>query len=76
MKERVYSKQDLQKRYNVSRETIENWMKNYGLNMIRVNSHSKFIREEDLHKWEQERMVGGTTGITYVNTLINVVKGD
>jgi len=24
MKERVYSKQDLQKRYNVSRETIEN----------------------------------------------------
>lgn len=59
MKERVYSKQDLQKRYNVSRETIENWMKNYGLNMIRVNSHSKFIREEDLHRWEQERMVGG-----------------
>ena len=52
MEQRIYSKQDLQKRYNVSRETIETWVKNYGLNMIRVNSHSKFIREEDLLKWE------------------------
>lgn len=59
MEQRIYSKQDLQKRYNVSRETIETWVKNYGLNMIRVNSHSKFIREEDLLRWEEERMVGG-----------------
>lgn len=59
MEQRIYSKQDLQKRYNVSRETIETWVKNYGLNMIRVNSHSKFIREEDLLRWEEERMVQG-----------------
>ena len=59
MEEKVYSKQELQKRYNVSRETIENWMKNYGLKMFRINSHSKFIREEDLREWEQERMVQG-----------------
>lgn len=58
MEQRIYSKQDLQKRYNVSRETIETWVKNYGLSMIRVNSHSKFIREEDLLRWEEERMVG------------------
>lgn len=66
MEEKVYSKQDLQKRYNVSRETIENWVKNYGLKMIRVNSHSKFIREEDLHQWEQERMVQGKKPTTSV----------
>ena len=66
MEQRIYSKQDLQKRYNVSRETIETWVKNYGLNMIRVNSHSKFIREEDLLKWEEERMMGGNRPTTPV----------
>lgn len=61
MDEKVYSKQDLQKRYNVSRVTIENWVKHYGLKMFRINSHSKFIREEDLHQWEQERMIDSDT---------------
>jgi hypothetical protein len=50
--ERRLSKKDLMKLYGVDRITIEDWRRNRGLNMIEVSSHSKYITEKDLLKWE------------------------
>jgi hypothetical protein len=50
--ERRLSKQDLMELYGVDRVTIEDWRTNRGLNMIEVSTHSKYITEEDLLKWE------------------------
>ena len=50
--ERRLSKKDLIKLYGVDRITIENWRRNRGLNMIEVSTHSKYITEKDLLKWE------------------------
>lgn len=51
IEERI-SKQKLEKLYSVDRATIENWIENYGLPMITINSHSKFIKKSDLLAWE------------------------
>jgi hypothetical protein len=51
MKERL-TKQDLMKMYNVDRSTIESWNENLGLPLIKISTHSKYIRREDLLKWE------------------------
>ena len=50
--ERRLSKKDLMKLYGVDRVTIEDWRTNRGLNMIEVSSHSKYITEKELLKWE------------------------
>jgi len=50
--ERRLSKKDLMKLYGVDRITIEDWRRNRGLKMIEVSSHSKYITEEELLKWE------------------------
>jgi len=46
------SKKELMKLYDVDRVTIEVWRRNYGLPIIEISSHSKFVRESDLKKWE------------------------
>lgn len=46
------TKQQLMKLYGVDRTTIESWIKDYGLPMIQITSHSKYIREKDLIEWE------------------------
>ena len=51
MEERI-SKQELMKLYGVDRVTIEEWRKNLGLPLIKISSHSKYIRKEDLIAWE------------------------
>ena len=51
IEERI-SKQKLEKLYSVDRATIENWVENYGLPMITINSHSKFVKKSDLLEWE------------------------
>ncbi len=51
IEERI-SKQELEKLYSVDRATIESWVKNHGLPMIKINSHSKFVKKSDLEKWE------------------------
>ena len=51
MKERI-TKQDLIKMYGVNRTTIEEWRKKFGLPMIEISSHKKYIRREDLLRWE------------------------
>jgi len=51
--ERRLSKKDLMELYGVDRVTIEDWRINRGLNMIEVSSHSKYITEKELLKWEE-----------------------
>lgn len=48
------TKQQLMKLYGVDRTTIESWIKDYGLPMIQITSHSKYIRKEDLKVWEDK----------------------
>ena len=50
--ERRLSKKDLMELYGVDRVTIEDWRRNRGLKMIEVSTHSKYITEEELLKWE------------------------
>jgi len=50
------TKQELMKLYGVDRTTIENWIVRYGLPMIEISSHSKYVRNEDLLQWENERI--------------------
>ncbi len=57
MEERI-SKQELMRMYNVSRSTIEEWRRRFGLPMIEISSHKKYIRREDLMRWENQMKEG------------------
>jgi hypothetical protein len=57
MEERI-SKQELMRMYNVGRGTIEEWRRRFGLPMIEISSHKKYIRREDLMKWENQMKEG------------------
>jgi len=46
--------------YNVDRATIESWIKERGLPMIEVTSHSKFITKKNLERWESSMMKNKT----------------
>jgi len=48
------SKQELEELYGVDRTTIEVWRKRYGLPIIEISSHSKYIRKNDLIEWEDK----------------------
>ena len=61
IKERM-SKQDLMDLYGVDRVTIEEWRKNLGLPLIRISSHSKYIRKKDLIEWENN-LIGSSCKI-------------
>ncbi len=65
IEERI-SKQELEKLYSVDRSTIESWVKNHGLPMIKINSHSKFVRKTDLINWESEMIMN--------NKLIGIIN--
>ena len=53
MEERI-TKQQLQKMYNVSRFTIEDWVKNHNLPMIKISEYKRYVRKSDLLKWEEK----------------------
>lgn len=57
MEERI-SKQELMKMYNVGRGIIEEWRRRFGLPMIEISSHKKYIRRDDLMKWENQMKEG------------------
>ena len=57
MEERI-SKQELMKMYKVNRTTIEEWRKRFGLPIIEISSHKKYIRREDLMRWENQMKNG------------------
>ena len=61
MEERI-TKQELMKMYGVDRVTIEEWRKNLGLQLIRISSHSKYIRKKDLIEWENN-LIGSSCKI-------------
>jgi hypothetical protein len=46
------------KMYKVNRSTIEEWRRRFGLPMIEISSHKKYIRREDLMKWENQMKDG------------------
>mgnify|MGYP000085194289 FL=1 len=52
MEERI-TKQQLQKMYKVSRYTIEDWVKNQGLPMIKISEYKRYVRKNDLLEWER-----------------------
>jgi hypothetical protein len=51
--DRILTKQDLEKRYKVCRNTIENWSKHNGLPLFQVSSNKKYVRESELLEWEE-----------------------
>lgn len=53
MEERI-TKQQLQKIYGVNRKTIELWRKQYGLPIIQIGTHKRYIRKDELLKWEDK----------------------
>jgi len=57
MEDKRITKQELQKLYNVDRTTIESWKRLYGLPIIEISSHSKFVREKDLLEWENSMIL-------------------
>lgn len=57
MEERI-SKQELMKMYKVNRSTIEEWRRRFGLPMIEISTHKKYIRREDLLRWENQMKEG------------------
>ena len=61
MEERI-TKQELMKMYGVDKVTIEEWRKNLGLPLIRISSHSKYIRKKDLIEWENN-LIGSSCKI-------------
>ena len=63
MEERI-TKQELMKLYGVDRVTIEEWRKNLGLPLIRISSHSKYIRKKDLIEWENN-LIGSNYKIVH-----------
>jgi len=65
MIEKRYSKQQIEKLYSVDRQTIDSWVRDYGLPMITINSHSKFVRHEDLLAWENSMIMN--------NKLIGII---
>ena len=54
IEERI-SKQELMNIYGVDRATIETWVKDRRLPLIKISSHKKYIRKTDLINWENER---------------------
>ena len=61
MEERI-TKQELMKMYKVDRLTIEVWRKRFGLPIIEISSHKKYVRKQDLIEWENN-LIGSSCKI-------------
>ena len=49
-------KKEILKMYGIDRTTFELWVKERGLPVIEISTHSKYIRKSDLIDWE-ERLI-------------------
>ena len=47
-------KSEILKMYGIDRTTFELWVRERGLPVIEVSTHSKYVRESDLVDWEEE----------------------
>lgn len=45
-------KREILKMYGIDRMTFDEWVRERGLPVIKISSHSKYIRRSDLEKWE------------------------
>jgi len=61
LEERI-TKQELMKMYKVDRLTIEVWRKRFGLPIIEISSHKKYVRKQDLIEWENN-LIGSSCKI-------------
>ena len=50
-------KKDILKIYGIDRMTFDDWVRNRGLPVIEVTSHSKYVRKTDLIEWENNRIL-------------------
>ena len=58
MTERRITKKELMEMYGIKdKSTIERWIKDRGLPMIEISSHKKYIRLEDLKKFEDKMIL-------------------
>jgi hypothetical protein len=46
-------KSEILKMYGIDRTTFELWVRERGLPVIEVSTHSKYVRETDLIDWEE-----------------------
>ena len=46
-------KSEILKMYGIDRTTFELWVRERGLPVIEVSTHSKYVRESDLIDWEE-----------------------
>jgi hypothetical protein len=71
--EKRISKSELMELYGVDRTTIETWKRKHNLPLITISSHSKYIRVDDLLKWEnKQKYIKGNSGpIISTNTCNN-----
>ncbi len=51
LEERI-PKKEILKIYGIDRMTFEMWVRERGLPVIEVSSHSKYVRKSDLIEWE------------------------
>ncbi len=51
------SKQQLQQMYGVNRKTINTWVNEYGLPMFSTSPYKRYVREDDLLKWESSNIM-------------------
>lgn len=51
IEERI-TKKELLKIYGIDRTTFELWVKERGLPVIEITTHSKYVRKSDLIEWE------------------------
>jgi hypothetical protein len=57
MSEERITKKELMKMYNIDRVTVEVWREKYGLPIIEISTHSKYVRREDLINWENQMVL-------------------
>jgi hypothetical protein len=46
-------KREILKIYKIDRMTFDDWVRERGLPVIEVTSHSKYVRKSDLIEWEE-----------------------
>jgi predicted site-specific integrase-resolvase len=69
MQERI-SKKQLMELYGVNRTTIEEWRKKFELPMIEISSLKKYIRRENLMRWENQ-MKNGKYELELNNSVVS-----
>lgn len=49
----LITKKELLNYYHIDRSTFNTWVNKYKLPVIEITSHKKYIRKDELLKWEE-----------------------